>query len=1828
MARSAALLALALSALAILTTGAAAQSEGGPLPERRAVLWRDMDFPGGDLRTLLDTSLPGCLRACLSDARCTAFTFNARAGACFPKSRADAPTPYSGAVSARILATDPAVLAAAPARAAELGFLRDSDLAEAHEQAEKLPQDHPVDGATLEELRRAAASARAENRPAEARRQLGAAVALGDDAAAWTDYAAASAALSPEDSGARRRARGDALSAAVNAYLRGGAPALRARALEVMATALEDLGRGRDMIPALRLAQTLAPRDELSARLDEAIGKYGFRITDTVVESDAARPRICAEFSEDLVKARIDYAPFVQLPDPGLAVTAEDRRLCVEGLSHGERYRLTFRAGLPAASGETLAKPVTLTQYVRDRSPSVRFPGRAYVLPKTGGTALPVVTVNSDRLGLTLYRMSDRNLLRSVQSGYFGEALSPWEEETVSTDLAEKVWSGLAEVGHDLNRDVTTRLPLDEALAGQPAGIYALTAAIPGEDPYDVPAATQWFVLSDLGLASMSGTDGLHVFVRALGSAEPKSGIKVSLLSRANEVLGTAMTDAQGYARFEPGLTRGRAGAAPAMLTAEDGAAEDGAAEDGAADIAFLSLTDPEFDLSDRGVEGREPAPPIDVFLTTDRGAYRTGETVHATALARDDRAEAIADLPLTAILTRPDGLEHARQLSPGGIAGGHVFDLDIAGTAPRGTWTLDLYADPEAPALASSKILVEDFLPERIDFDLGLPEAPIDPAAPPLLSVEARYLFGAPGADLPIEGEVRLAAVSGLPAYPGFVFGRYDASVAPAMAAIEGAGRTDAAGQARIGLSLPPLRTEGQPVEARITLRLSEGSGRPVERSLTRPVVPSGPMVGIRPRFDGDLPEGAEAGFDLIVLGADGQPGDSVLHWALNRVETRYQWYRVDGDWAWEPITTRERIADGEARLENGRASVEVPVRWGRYELVAERRDGAWAEAAVAFEAGWYAPADASTTPDMLELSLDKPAYRPGETATLRIVPREAGKGLVTVMSNRLIDMVPVDLTEGENVVRLPVTDDWGAGAYVAATLIRPMDLPAGHNPARALGLAHAAVDPGPHRLAADFEVPAEAEPRQPLDIALKVDGIAPGETAYATIAAVDLGILNVTAFASPDPDDHYFGQRKLGMGLRDVYGRLIDGLNGAMGTVRSGGDGTAGMRRQAPPPTEELVALFSGPVTVGADGVARARLDIPAFNGTLRLMAVAWSPTGIGQAEADILIRDPVVVTASLPRFLAPGDESRLLLELVHAEGPAGRMPLSVTAEGVTLDPAAIPEAVELAEGGKTALSIPITAGMPGVHHVEVALTTPDGKVLSRTLTLPVEVTDPEVVRTSRFTLADGQSFTADDALFADMLPGTGRATLALGPIARLDAAGLLAGLDRYPYGCTEQVTSKALPLLYLDQVAEALGLGTRERLAERLDQAVTEVLANQSPSGGFGLWAPGAGDFWLDAYVTDFLSRARAQGVTVPDRAFGMALDNLQNRVNYAPDFDDGGEDIAYALMVLAREGKAAMADLRYYADTRAGAFATPLAAGQLGAALAAYGDPTRADLMFARAARMMAGRMGRAEPPVWRIDYGTDLRDAAGLLTLALAAGSTAVDRDALTGYLAETDRPLSTQEASWMLLATHELIDRPGAEGFTLNGAPLTGPLVRLLAPGEGPAVLGNDSGRAETLTVTSFGVPEVPDPAGGNGYAISRQHYTLEGDAVTLDAVPQGTRIVTVLEVTPFSADQARLMVSDPIPAGFEIDNPNLLRAGDIRALDWLGTTAEVQHSEARQDRFLAAIDWGSADPFRLAYILRATAPGTYRAPAASVEDMYRPDRRAWTDAGRASVTP
>ena len=1191
--------------------------------------------------------------------------------------------------------------------------------------------------------------------------------------------------------------------------------------------------------------------------------------------------------------------------------------------------------------------------------------------------------------------------------------------------------------------------------------------------------------------------------------------------------------------------------------------------------------------------------------------------------MARDADARAVTGLPLTAILRRPDGVEYSRQLVDDTGAGGHVFALPIAGSAPRGPWSLEILADAEGDILASQTVLVEDFLPERIDFTLAMAEGPITLADAPELTIDARYLFGAPGADLAIEGEVTLREAAELKGWAGYHFGRHDVAFSAASESI-GSTTTDTAGQAALTLTLPEVEDPQRPLELRTTIRLSEGSGRPVERALVTALTPAAPMIGIKPLFDGVAAEGREAAFSLVGVGTDLQAAPMQVKWSLTRIETDYQWYSDGGNWQWQPLTTRTPVADGTANL-SAAADIAAPVEWGEYELLVERTDGQPTAASMTFYAGWYAPADASATPDTLELSLDKPAYAPGDVAHLRVVPRAAGTALVQVMSNRVITMQAVAVGEGENVIDLPVTDEWGAGVYVTATVLRPMDVAAGRNPARALGLAYASIAPGDRQLAVTLQAPAQADPRGPLDVAVKVDGVAAGDTAYVTLAAVDVGILNLTAFDAPDPSGHYFAQRKLGIGLRDIYGRLIDGLAGDAATIRSGGDAAKQARLQSPPPTEELVAYFSGPIQVGADGLAHANFTLPAFNGTVKLMAVAYSSKGVGQASQDVLVRDPVVVTASLPRFLAPGDETRLLLEIVHATGPSGRMSLDVVADAA-LTLGAVPSGVDLADQGKASVEIPLSAAAEGLHAITVHLTTPDGKLLTKTLSVAVQVNDPPVTRISRMDLAKGETFTFDQTAFDGLLPGTARATLAAGPIARLNAPGVLAALDAYPYGCTEQITSKALPLLYFESVAQQLNLPGSADIHLRVEQAISEILTNQGSNGAFGLWGPGEGDMWLDAFVTDFLSRAKSRGFAVPDLAFRQALDNLRNQVNYTPDFDMGGESLAYALMVLAREGAAAVGDLRYYADVKGDAFATPTAMAQLGAALAAYGDQPRADAMFARAAAAMNALGPVQAEQLWRADYGTNRRDFAAVLALAAESGSQAVDREALTNRISSTSA-LSTQEATWTLLAANALIDRAGEDGLVINGQPATGPVVQVLtSTATEPVSVANNGTADTTLTVTTIGVPLQSEPAGGTGYSITRSYYTLEGEPATLEDLHVGTRLAVVLEVTPFGRGEARLMVADPLPAGLEIDNPNLIASGSLAALDWLNLWSDTSHTEFRQDRFLAAVDRYDNASFKLAYIVRAVSPGTFHHPAASVEDMYRPDLTGRSETGRLTV--
>ena len=1674
------------------------------------------------------------------------------------------------------------------------------------------------------------------------------------DAEAWTGLARALLAIKPDQGSERYDLPVNASGAALIAYERARTPAAKAGALWVLHEALKRRSYWRPAIDALKTSLGLAENAQVREAYDALVSEHGFRILEYKVDADAAQPRLCIQLSERLAPGRIDWAQYFKVDgkDPQ-AVTAEARQICLDGLAHGKRYEVQVREGLPSAIGETLAKTAELAIYVKDRAPSVRATGRGYVLPNRGQQGIPLVTVNTEVVSVEVYRIGDRSLAQTLQGGDFAKQISSYDIAALKERTGAKVYAGELTVASRLNEDVTTAFPIAEAVPKLQPGVYVLAAYanVKKDDDGYRTGATQWFIVSDLGLTTINGDDGLHTFVRSLADSTPVANANLRLIARNNEVLASARTDSRGYARFEAGLKSGEGGLAPVVVVADTA--------DG--DYAFLDLSTGAFDLTDRGVKGRTAPGPLDAFAYTDRGVYRGGEQVHLATLVRDRTGKAAA-IPVTLIFARPDGVEHARVALTDQGQGGRATTLALPGSAMTGTWRVKVHTDPKSSPIAQAAFLVEDFVPERLELKLEPAVQALSPQEPGIVKLSGRYLYGPPANSLAVEGEIAVRLAKGdLAGFAGYRFGLADEQVAPVRKPLENLPATDAEGKASIAVQLPALPKTSRPLEADVILKLRESGGRTIERTVTLPVDLKAPRIGIRPLFaNNQAPEGEAARFEAILLGADGKPADARgLKWELLRLDQRWQWYSRDGSWNFEPVTHTRRVATGTADAAPGApAKIEARLDWGRYRLEVSTADSSGLViSSLVFSAGYYAD-EAADSPEVLDVALDKPSYRIGDTARLKVTTRMAGRALVAVMSSGLASTQEVDLPAGGGELPIKVSDDWNPGAYVTVTLYRPMDEKARRMPSRALGLRWLAIDQTPRMLNVKLEPAEKVKSGAMLAVPVKVGGLAAGEDARITIAATDVGILNLTRFEAPKPQDWFFGQRRLGTEIRDVYGRLIDGMRAERGRLRSGGDGSAGaMSVQGSPPVEATLALFSGIVKVGSDGAAQVEFQLPDFNGTVRLTAVAWSGDKVGSATKDVIVRDAVALTVSGPRFLTLGDEARLELALHNVEGVAGSYSITGQYEqeaGAQSQPG-FERTVALSAGERRREAFALKAGEVGQTTLAVRVTGPNGIDVNRRLTFDVKVPAGDIRRLTVSQLqARGGKITLTGDLFQDLIPRRSKATITVGPTASLDVPGILAALDRYPYGCAEQTTSRALPLLYVNDVARRMGLATDTQLRERIEGAIARVFEMQDSSGAFGIWGPSDGDMWLTSYVTDFLTRAREAGFTVRQQAFNQALDRLQNYISYAQDFEQGGEGRAYALYVLARNGRAPIGELRYYVDTRLDRFSTPLAQAQLAAALSMLGDKPRAE----KALQAALASLGDADDGLTRRDYGTGVRDRAALITLASEAGLAKAEVPRLVDVAAKAYKAktyTSTQEQAWMLLAARAVAEEAGNAALSVNGSAHKGQLVRSLTPADvkdGSFTIANASDTPVHAMVSVVGAALTPEPAVSKGFTIERTYYTLDGKKVDLASanggqgeLRQNDRLVVVLKVESPETG-GRILVVDRLPAGLEVENPRLVDSGDIKTLDWLKVPLKPQHTDFRDDRFVAAFDFfGSSDGRRgrrnadgdeehrdpastatVAYLVRAVTPGSFTHPAATVEDMYRPDRFARTASGRLQV--
>jgi uncharacterized protein YfaS (alpha-2-macroglobulin family) len=1578
-----------------------------------------------------------------------------------------------------------------------------------------------------------------------------------------------------------------------------------------------------------------------------------FTFRHVIVDTSTAAPAICLRFSQNLNTSPAahygDYLKFSPAFTPAISAAGTD--LCLTGLDAGTTYNLTILHGLPAASGAKLATDQKFPVALTDSSPLVAISGDGFILSRNTANGLTIQTVNVTKVKIHVLRMSDKLIPQQMTGGNLTlgtNLMAPYDLNNLLQSTVSIAWTGTMTIPADHNRTVSTAFPIASVIPPGRDGLYLVVAENAGdalpESTFtggqntdlgsDTTIAAHWVIATDLALTSFSGSDGLHVFARSLTTGQPLANVEVRLISTGNDVLGQVLTDADGEADFPAPLMAGTRANAPTTLLAYGGG-----------NFAFQNLTAPAFDLSDRGVSGRAAPKDFQAFMYTERGIYRPGETIHLISLLRDRTGNAVSNMPLKIQVRRPDGVVDHSFVAPPASDGGFALPIALSASAARGLWTIEAYVDPTAAPVGRVQADVEDFVPQQLKVTLTADQKYLNATDNLTGALAGAFLYGAPAAGLHAQGDLRVVRDNNpIPNAAGYAFGLVDDKVDDMDQSLT-LPDADDKGNLQISAPLPQLPNTSVPLKAILTAGLFEPSGRYVSDVTEVPIRAQPLLIGIKPLFpDNQVGDGQPAKFDIATFGPAGaQAATQNLTWTLVEENQIFDWFEDNNsNWTWHYHTEDQQLASGAIDTTADKpAEFTAPglgqYDWGTYRLIVTDNNSG-AATSVRFNIGWDSTGASASTPDKEEIAAEKPLLTPGETTEIHIKGPFAGTAQIVIANDRVFSTQTMAIPKDGATFTVKADAAWGAGAYVIVTAIRPLNAAGPQQPVRAIGVAWLGIDPAAHRLGVAIAAPAKITPRQSVTIPVKITGATADDTPYVTLAAVDEGILQLTRFTTPDPLSFLYGKLNLAMDIRDDYGNLLDGSADA-GAIQQGGDSASLGGPGLPVTSTKVVSLFSGPVTVDKNGVAQIPVSVPDFEGQLRLMVVAYNKTQAGAAQAAMIVRDPVIEDVAVPRFLAPGDTANLAISLHNTDGPPGAYKLVLTGTGAAKISA--DKTYTLAAGQRVQDAAVIAAHEVGIATINADLTGPGKYAVHRSWQIAVRAAHYPVTLQSIAMQAKNTDFKPDPKLLASFQPGGLAITIGYAAYQGIDVPSLLQSLWLYPYGCTEQLSSTAFPLLYYNQkalLAAALPGDASDwqdtstaGVKARVQAAIDTILDRQDDTGTFGLWSVGDGEAsaWLNVYAMDFLLHAKAAGYSVPDDALSRGDEHLLSLVQQ---IDSGAEGnsyteagleapqatLAYAEYVLAGTSQADIGLLRrmndaaiyavatdgaastgsapsaalqyaYWAAAASGStldgnsLAQPLALAQLGGALSLMGDKYRSQGAF----QMAVANIGIQTYPVWWTDdaYYSETRDLAGMIAIAADTNNPDLANQLLVKLAGLNVNPedLGTQEQAWLLAAAAALDKNAASISLAVNSKAMTLPLPAAFAPTPAEIAAGytikNASAQNLWRTFTLTGAPRIALPAISKGYSLQKAYFKLDGTPLDPAHLRQNDRFIVDLSGQVNDDADHRTVVVDLLPAGWEIDAPITDDSADY---GFLGPLSKTRVIEARDDRFVAAFDLGS----------------------------------------------
>ncbi|MBM4255464.1 MAG: alpha-2-macroglobulin family protein [Deltaproteobacteria bacterium] len=1210
-------------------------------------------------------------------------------------------------------------------------------------------------------------------------------------------------------------------------------------------------------------------------------------------------------------------------------LSAEGTELILTGgLIPGQEYTLVVTQGLPATDDAVLQQEYKATTTVPDLDPAITFQSPGMFLSASGARTVALKTVNVNEVQLTIDRIYRNNLFFFFDRSSGGYEDENYYDSTVSQAFGDRLVTETLSLSAERNKSVLTPLGLDNYVKEETPGLYRIGVVRPDSSR----GASRWLLLTDLGIVAKHGKDEFLVWVSSFANLAAIDGATVRLISNQNQTIAEGQTNAEGLWRVH-GLAKAFEKQTPYMVTVERGN-----------DFSFLLLDQTTIDTSSFDVAGADLSKEgYSAYLYGERDIYRPGETVNGVAVVRDRSLQAPPTMPL--VLRHNDPQGNTRDtlkltLNDHGIAS---FAIPIPSYARTGHHNLELVAGEEV--IGQYRFQVEEFVPDRIRVDITAKKPEFSPGEEFAYDVTSAYLFGPPAAGLKVESRVRLTPATFAPkGYTEFTFHDperkfADQELLTSESTLNEAGSHIFTATVPSGLRVPSSLT------AVVTARVQEQGGRGVAALQRVPIHPYPYYLGVRRIGDGYAEPRQPVTLEYVAVTPTGtEVTAKALRAELFRDRYHTVLRRTDaGNYRYE--STREPVLLDSQTLTAGNARGQftfTPPEFGEYRVTLIDTDtGASTQVEFFVSGSGYSPW-AIKTPGRLELGLDKTEYQPGEEATVQIKAPFAGKVLVTIERDGITHTQIHDLSGNTATVKVPLVAEYRPNAYVTATLIRSAkDLEPG-TAGRAFGAIPLNVDQTSNRLKIDIAAPTEVRPFSPLSVNVTAS---PG--ADVTVAMVDEGILQLIAQQTADPFSYFY--RKLALGVRafDIFSLLLPEVN-VQGKSLAGGDAegdamesqvrTESIRRTKP------VTFWSGVVTADHEGKATVTFDVPEFQGALRVMAVAHNGKQFGSAAHTTKVRDPVVSLPTYPRFLSFQETALIPVTVRNDTGTDGDFAVTLAVEGLVTVEGNTTQKVTVTHGKEQTIYFALKSGNRA-GDVRLLLTAEgNGERTHSTGEFSLRADLPARTIERSGSITDKAFDLAAEGLDA-FRPETTKRELRLSPLPLVQFTGKLRYLLHYPYGCVEQTTSSAFPLVYFSDLAKELDpeLFNKSDPDVFVQEGIPRLATMQLSSGGFSMWPDGDTMHpWGSIYATHFLVEARRAGHHVDTLLYDRALESLtkDSKPSEAPNQEEL-QRVTYALYVLARASKADLGTLDFVRDRHRNAL-RPESRALLGAAYAATGN----------------------------------------------------------------------------------------------------------------------------------------------------------------------------------------------------------------------------------------------------------------------------------------------